>query len=595
MRQFASQTVTRLFTSFTEAGDTINSMTPKKILFLILAITAFLRLWGISKNPVSLFGDELDVGYHAYSILKTGKDYSGNPWPIHFQSLAEWRTPLYIYSAVPTVAVFGISPLGVRLPAAIFGILGVWVLYLLIKEISQDERLALLSSAVLGFSPWHIQYSRAAFEVTLLLFLLLLGLYFFFKSLKNPRLLWISLGFLALTPWVYSTAKLFTPILLIFLFFLYKKDIISFPKKYLLYGLAALLVVGGPIAYSTLLGGGTQRFGYISIFTDPTTEPEVGFGRLIDARMRGEMGEGLTPTVIDRLVHNKFTFWGAGVIKNYFESFSTEFLFIKGDLNLRHSIGLGEFYRVEAIALIVGLTLFFAHSASSGQNAKMKWLMAFWILAGAVPSAITREGGKHATRLILILPPLIFLISYGINETLNTLKGKARLLFSLAYLVLFALSFYSYQHQYWVHYPRESERWWHASWGEAIASIKDVENNYDKIAISMAGEPAWIFFAGHYMYPPDRWQKNFPIGNDVDLEGFGKVSHIDKFYFGSPKGGLYEWGQVLDKRTLFLANAGEVKVNLILEPERLPGDLNLVKTIPFPSGEPAFYLFSGFQ
>src|SRR4030042_5900411 len=101
----------------------------------IILIAIFLRLWNIDKVPVSLFGDELDVGYQAYSILKTGKDYSGNFLPLHFQSLAEWRTPLYLYSAVPTVALFGITPLGVRLPAAIFGILGVLAIYLLVSEI----------------------------------------------------------------------------------------------------------------------------------------------------------------------------------------------------------------------------------------------------------------------------------------------------------------------------------------------------------------------------------------------------------------------------------------------------------------------------
>ncbi|MDO8341235.1 MAG: hypothetical protein Q7T59_04630, partial [Candidatus Woesebacteria bacterium] len=65
------------------------------ILIVILFIASFLRLYKISSDPVSLFGDELDVGYHAYSVLKTGKDYSGNFMPLHFQSLAEWRTPLY--------------------------------------------------------------------------------------------------------------------------------------------------------------------------------------------------------------------------------------------------------------------------------------------------------------------------------------------------------------------------------------------------------------------------------------------------------------------------------------------------------------------
>src|SRR4030043_2230661 len=108
---------------------------PKYWLIAIILVAFFLRFWKIDKVPVSLFGDELDVGYQAYSILKTGRDYYGNLMPMHFHSLAEWRTPIYLYSAVPTVAIFGISPLGVRLPAAIFGILGIYVLYLLVREI----------------------------------------------------------------------------------------------------------------------------------------------------------------------------------------------------------------------------------------------------------------------------------------------------------------------------------------------------------------------------------------------------------------------------------------------------------------------------
>src|SRR3990167_10356019 len=122
----------------------MNNKVNNFILVLILLLASFLRLWKIDQNPVSLFGDEVDVGYHAYSILKTGKDYSGNAWPVHFQSLAEWRTPLFIYSTVPTVALFGISSLGVRLPAAIFGILGVFAIYLLTNQLTNNKSLASL-------------------------------------------------------------------------------------------------------------------------------------------------------------------------------------------------------------------------------------------------------------------------------------------------------------------------------------------------------------------------------------------------------------------------------------------------------------------
>ena len=49
---------------------------------------------------------------------------------------------------------------------------------------------------------------------------------------------------------------------------------------------------------------------------------------------------------------------------------------------------------------------------------------------------------------------------------------------------------------------------------------------------------------------------------------------------------------MLDEKTLFLASAKEVGPNLIMEPERTPGNLKLIKSISYPSGEPAFYIFT---
>ncbi len=565
------------------------------ILIAILVVAAGLRLWKLDKVPVSMFGDELDLGYQAYSILKTGKDYYGNSWPIHFHSLAEWRTPLYLYSAVPTVAMFGITPYGVRLPAAIFGILGILAIYLFVKELSGNKNLGLVAAAVLTFSPWHIQYSRAGFEVTEMLFFLILGLWLFFKAVHSPgnagKWLWLSGVSFVLTPWIYSTAKLFTPILLVFLFLVYRKEIFKISARNLLFTMVAMIVVGGPIAYSTLFGGGAQRFSYISIFSDPTVESEIGTDRLNDAHARGENGTGLNPTMLDRIVHNKFTFIGANFIRNYFQPFSADFLFNNGDPNPRQSIHeMGEFYKVEAAALVVGVILFFV---SKKYSIKDKATIIFLILAGVIPAAMTRDGGNHATRLILILPPLVILIAIGLFDGVSLLKSKYRNLIIGGYLILFGISFFLYQHNYWVHNPTQSERWWHAGYGESIKYVKENQSKYDKVAISTSAEPPWIFFAAHYEYPPADWQKNFPIGNDVVVDGLGKVSHIDKFYFGSFSGGMYEWGHVLDNKTLFIASAKDVNVNLIMEPERTPSDLILLKSFAYPSGEPAFYAFTG--
>ncbi|MBI4058834.1 hypothetical protein HY404_01185 [Candidatus Microgenomates bacterium] len=586
----------------------------------ILLIASFLRLWRLDQVPVSLFGDELDLGYQAYSILKTGRDYSGNFMPLHFQSLAEWRTPLYLYSAVPTVALFGISPLGVRLPAAIFGILGVWIFYSLISELlkgttgpaggssrpmsslnaagtrrdslrPRHPSLPILAALFLAISPWHIQYSRAGFEVTQMLTFFLAGLWFFLRGLKNGKWLPWSAACFALTPWVYSTAKLFMPLFLTALVLIYRKEIFKAGKKWLLWSVVALFLVGSPIAYSTVFGGGTARFSYLSIFTDPTVVPQIGWDRLRDAKVADpDVKFGAQPSLVDRVFHNKLLYWWNMFVRNYLQVFSTQFLFIQGDLNLRHSLNeMGQLYRIDLIFLLAGLAFFIV----SPVNGKMKTLIVFWILAAPIPAVLTRDGGMHATRLFFLLPTLIFLIAFGVYGIWLNVSARWKKTVALAIGGVYVLTFILYQHSFWVHYPWESERWWHFGWQEAVKTIKAEENNFDKIIISTAGEPPWIFFAGAYQYPPQKWQENFPFPK-TDLPGYGLVSHLDKFYFASPplKSGIYSLSEFLDEKTLYLANAKEFNVNIIQEPGTLPKNLKLIRAIAYPSGEPAFYLLT---
>ena len=568
----------------------------KNLIILVITLAAILRLWKLDVVPVSLFGDELDVGYHAYSVLKTGRDYSGNFLPLHFQSLAEWRTPLYLYSAVPTVAMFGISPWGVRLPAAMFGILGVWLLYLLVKLMTGNEKLATLASFLLTISPWHIQYSRAGFEVTQMLALYLAGLYFFFRGLKTGKYLVFSAICLAFTPWVYSTAKLFLPLTLVTLFLIWRKDLFKVSKKCLLWACAAFAVVVLPITYSTIFGGGAARFNYISVFSDPTMVPEIGFARLRDAKMRTPEAQiGIQPTVLDRAFHNKITWPFSFVFRNYLEPYSAKFLFIEGDLNPRHSpSGMGQMYKFEFFFLLLGV----ASLIYSKLDKKVKIFLCVWTLSASLPAALTRDGGHHATRLFFLLPPLIFLTSLGIYQAHEWLNKRWQKLFLVSLGGVILLSFVFYQHLFWVHYPWDSERWWHAGYEDAIKTAVSESGKYDRVIISMAGEPAYIFFLGWSQFDPKVFHQNYQYREDgkwlpvETIPNFGQISKLDKYYFGSPGVDLYSLANVLPDRTLYLATAKEVNVNLILEPERLPGDLKLVKSSPFPSGEPAYYLLT---
>ena len=84
---------------------------------------------------VSLFGDEIDVGLQAYSILTTGNDYLGNRLPVLFHSFSEYRLPMHLYLSVPFIKLFGLNEVGVRTTSVLMGYLSLIFFYLLIRKI----------------------------------------------------------------------------------------------------------------------------------------------------------------------------------------------------------------------------------------------------------------------------------------------------------------------------------------------------------------------------------------------------------------------------------------------------------------------------
>src|SRR3989344_2718177 len=93
------------------------------IFLVIFFIAVFLRLFNITNIPPGVNRDEASIGYTAYSLLNTGRDEYGRMFPLSFQSFGDWKLPLYIYTVVPFVSVFGLNELAVRLPSVIVGIL----------------------------------------------------------------------------------------------------------------------------------------------------------------------------------------------------------------------------------------------------------------------------------------------------------------------------------------------------------------------------------------------------------------------------------------------------------------------------------------
>src|SRR3990172_5246650 len=205
----------------------------KRVLALLGVITfiaVFLRLFNLGKTPIALEWDEVALGYDAYSIIQTGRDQFGHFLPINFRSLDDWKPPLYVYSAIPGIFLFGLNDFAVRLPSAVFGSLAVILVFFLVQEFFQERpeknQIALLSSLFLAISPWHLQFSRATFETNISVTVTLAAVLCFLKGIRgNIKFFLLSAIFFGLALFSYHSTRVVTPLLLISLILLFRKQL----------------------------------------------------------------------------------------------------------------------------------------------------------------------------------------------------------------------------------------------------------------------------------------------------------------------------------------------------------------------------------
>ncbi|MGI5826332.1 MAG: glycosyltransferase family 39 protein [Patescibacteria group bacterium] len=546
----------------------------KLLLVLILLLAATLRVFGLNQHPIELFGDELDVGYHAFSLWKSGQDYMGQKFPLYIHSLNEWRAPLLMYITAPFVGILGLNEWGVRLPPAVFGIVSVFLIYLLVMTLSKNSRLSLIAAFVCSITPWHIHYSRAAFESTLLLTLVLLGVV---AILKNK---WFLAGAsFALSFYTYNTANAFVPLLLFGIVLLCRERIKLLTKKSFS-GAALMVLLTLPLLFIIVFGQGATRFKSLSIFNDPKSIDQIVF-----KRTTGNFG-------VERLFHNKLTFWADSFLGNYLTSFSPQFLFTSGDPNPRHNVPLtGQFPFWTLPFLLAGI-----FGLLKSKEGSFKRLTFLWLLLAPIPSALTTDGGNHATRLFLMIPALVILIAWGIDWLLSVLAAWKLRLVAVFLLMIAFVSLGFWFHEYTVHYQKEQSHYWDAGYKEPLSWLKAnqlsysriiLNNNHDPILLRYlfwtAKDPSWL--KSHYQ--GDFAQKDILPGFDgfvIDGVFFGKITAEDK----------ENWlRENLDEKTVYLA----------FQKDEIPGNWDWQKSPPEGvkvlsisrnvfSGEPHIYLLT---
>ena len=535
--------------------------TKKIILIVILLLAAFLRLFNLANFPTGINADEAAIGYNAYSLIETGKDEHGASWPIHFKSFGDYKPGLYFYLVLPLVKFFGLNAWSVRLPSALLGILSVFLIYLLVKELFKNEWWGILSAGMLAISPWHLHFSRGGWEVNVATTFILLFVLFFVKSLKKISFLIPAGLFLILSLYTYHSARVVALFLTLALVLFYWKNI--FQKKNIKL-VSTIIIVGFlfliPLIISFVGPAGTARFSGVGLFADSGP-----LWRVNELRVE----HGSVASLSTRLIHNRFVGYGVAFLENYFDHFEGNFLFISGDVIPRSRVPeTGQLYLFEIPLFLLGLYFLIR------DKLKGKIVLFIWLFMGPVAAALTFQT-PHALRSHNMVIPLAIISAYGLYNLFSWLKKQKKIFVifgSLLIAILISWNVGRYLHQYYVHYPKTYPFAWEEGFDELTSYIEENEDKYEKIYVTDKYDQPYIIFLFYLKYPPSLFQREVQL-TPPDKFGFSTVRDFGKFHFEK-----IDWPTLKDKKGSLVIGTDE----------EIPKSAKIVETIYFRNNKPAF-------
>lgn len=517
----------------------------KVILVGIILMSLALRVYKLGVRPLGFTWDEAALGYNAYSLLKTGRDEYGKVLPPVLKSFGDYKPGLYAYFAVPPIAIFGLNEFATRLPSAIIGTLFVIVVYLLVKELIGIQY-SLATAFVIAINPWHLMFSRGAWETNICLFLTTLGTLLFIRRRYILSALFFGLTFLA-----YQGAKMFTPLLLLSLIYIYRPVLKSLIIPGCLLFLLALPIILG-LSYQS------GRLKVFSVFSYTRTKDSVQ-GILRQDNVS-------TPNLVYNLFHSELLDQGRGILQRYLNHFSPYYLFFAGDWqNPRHTIAYyGYFHLFEIVTILIGLYWLIKHPSPSST------LIFIWLALAPLPSALSRDLVSGIRSLPELLP-LVIISGIGLSHLLR----HRFLVYPFVLVALFSFAYYL--DLFYIHSPNFNAIDYVYPYGPVIKILKNHLDEYQHVIFSdKLGQP-YIFTLFYLQIDPKQYQLQSRLIENPQ----GDVGHIDRF-------------KQFEFRPLFLpADRGLTSTILIGDQYELPqsdlqtiSNLTYLGEVKYPNGAP---------
>lgn len=551
----------------------------RKVLFLLLIVilASFVRFYKLGDYP-PISPDATAVAYNAFSILKTGKDEFGVKFPVFFKSFGEGKLPLYVYEAVPFIALFGLNEFAVRFFPALAGTLTVLVLYFFTKEVIEYcqtkyklvitnksiDSISLLAVLILATMPWHIHFSREIFGQESL-FWALLGSLLTIKFLKRNEIKYLILGLISFSAslMTYHNAKIFIPLWIAYILILKLRT--SKFKQVFKFAIIALLISGSCWIWMSTSELGQARVKDMSVFSRNNNV----FSRLWKLQI---LSQG-QPVLYTRFLHNKVEAYGRDILERYFSHFEPTFLFFKGDM-------LRDKHRVPEVGQLLLIFLPFLIIGTFGIFRYKLWPILYFLLISPLAASFSFET-PSAVRAIFMTVPISIMCALGIWMMWNNLKGKPilfKFIFNCFILLFFVHNFVFFLNSSFVLQKFYNAHDWKYGTKEIVKDITEKQNDYKNVVITsqMSGNP-YIYFLFYNKYDPTKWQlqANDHIEDDKGTS-FIHIRQMDNLLF-------------VDKPCVLKNEISSYNLYLC-KTNTLPEGLKAIKTYFYPNGEESFVL-----
>lgn len=542
------------------------------LLLLIVSLGVIVRFYKLTDFPVQLNHDEVTQIYDAISIAQTGKDVYGNSYPLMFKSVNDYKSPFYTYTTSVFYLMFGGGELIIRLPAAIFGSLIVIGVFVFTKALFKTNNISLISAFITAISPFEIFFSRKSFENQAGIFFMLIGFSFLLSYLEKNKFLKLFFGslFLSIAMYTYFSHAIIIPLLLISFLFIFKQEFWQLKK--VIFPLVFFILMVLPIIVIVFTNSGA-RYRTATVFL---TQDSV-LGELVNLtqanhKLLSQFFKGLT------IANYGFD--------RYLDQINPIYLFANGlDMTNQGPIGMGPLLLIQFPFLIFGIF----HLLKDANLLKQKNFIASWVILGVLPSGLTFE--PHSPhRMIMVFTMLNIISGVGFYAFYNWLAIRKRVR-NMAVFLIFFLSLLNevyFFHIYFVNYPYEKSESIHYPFKQVSQYIWSQYSNFNTIIFDplfghsypIIGTGAHYYLAYYGNYPPEKFQKEYRIGNKEREVIFDKFS-IRRFDWLKDKD-LQNTLVVASDWELPLRNTDKGRV-LNIDPAKI------LKIFYYYNGEPAFY------